>query len=1200
MIDANSSAPPAPKTGLQEGQLLEQLRASNQTLGAVVQASPSAVMLLDLDGTVRLWNPAAERIFGWRADEALGRKLPSIGEAERPEFERSLARIAAGQVVDGLETVRNRRSGPFDAAVWAAPVRHLDGRVQCLSVVVDISVRKRAERMQRLVAEAGPRLAAPLQPAEVLELMASLPVPQFADACFVDLLEAGGPLREHAAAAFASGTPLQDRLRAAAAWAPRPEARLLGPGELEPGERTAALREAGVQSLATAPLLARGKLAGALTLCSRSRALDEQDLWLAGELARCASLSLESSRLFAAEHRARLRMTRMQEVAGALSGASTPAEVAEVACRIGSEAMEAKSGALWLLQPDGSLHLAGNWGTPARFMEAFLVLPASEGGPAVQVARSREALWVESDEDYRTASPEIFSVAQRAGRLSSFGAVPLLLRGGCLGVIVFSHAAPHRYEEDERAFYRMVAEHCAQAIDRARLLEAERRSNGRLLLLAQVGEALASSLQLDEGLTLLARRVVPAFADWCVVDLLEDDGRVRRVATVHPDPAQVALAEERARSGVRRLGDDSPIVRVIERGAPIFHPRLPAAVAESVARSPEELAALRQLVSAISIPLLRAGRPVGVISFTTTAGDSARVYTEDDFRFAQELGRRAGLAVANAQAYRRVRQGRERLAALQEVTLKLTVAQTVEEVARVSIEAGAAATSAPIATVYLLHENLELVAHRGLSAQQVEAHRLLPRDARRAAAEVARSGEPIWVESVAQHEERYPGQPQRLAASVGALLSFVSLPLRAKSGVLGVLTYAFREEHRFGADERVFLETLAESCGQSLERARLLDVARAAAERAEQASRVKDEFLAMLGHELRNPLAPIFTALELMKLRPQPGAGRERTIIERQARHLARLVDDLLDVSRIAAGRVRLDLAPVELAEAVARGLELARPLVEQNQHALRAEVPQGLLVKGDLTRLSQVVSNLLNNAAKYTPPGGNLAVRAAREGDWLVLRVTDDGLGLSPALLPRVFDLFSQGSQSLDRARGGLGLGLAIVRSLVQLHGGTVTAHSEGEGRGSEFVVRLPALEAAAGTALPGSAPPPDRRKAPRGRVLVVDDNEDAASLLAEALSLAGFTAHVAHESAAALAAAETFRPDVALLDLGLPVVDGFELARRLRAHPGLGALKLVAVTGYGQASDRERTRQAGFDEHLIKPVGLEQLEGVVAALLS
>jgi PAS domain S-box-containing protein len=361
--------------------------------------------------------------------------------------------------------------------------------------------------------------------------------------------------------------------------------------------------------------------------------------------------------------------------------------------------------------------------------------------------------------------------------------------------------------------------------------------------------------------------------------------------------------------------------------------------------------------------------------------------------------------------------------------------------------------------------------------------------------------------------------------------------------------------------------------------------------RAEQASRAKDEFLAMLGHELRNPLAPIKTALELIALRQTGMPGREELVIRRQVGRLVRLLDDLLDVSRITGGQVELDRRPVDLAELIDQAIELASPLFDQRRHRLSVSVPRGSLrVFGDEMRLIQVVTNLLDNAARYTPSGGQVSVSARRSDGEVVLEVVDSGVGIQPDLLPRVFDLFVQAERAPDRAEGGLGIGLTLVRTLVRMHGGEVSARSDGAA-GSAFEVRLPLLPDGE-VELPRDreATEPGRpRRERQSAILVVDDNQDAADLLAEVLRGQGHEVRVAHDGAQALERVSEFRPQVAILDIGLPVMDGYELAVALRAR--LGPLRLLAVTGYGQERDRARSHEVGFARHFVKPVELTEL---------
>ena len=360
-----------------------------------------------------------------------------------------------------------------------------------------------------------------------------------------------------------------------------------------------------------------------------------------------------------------------------------------------------------------------------------------------------------------------------------------------------------------------------------------------------------------------------------------------------------------------------------------------------------------------------------------------------------------------------------------------------------------------------------------------------------------------------------------------------------------------------------------------------------------EADRRKDEFLAMLAHELRNPLAPILHAVNALRAL-EPGSTQAewcQEVIERQVLHLSRLVDDLLDISRITQGKVKLQKEPVEMRSVVNRAVETVRPFVESRRHELVLDLPsEPMVLEGDLIRLAQVVANLLHNAAKYTQNGGRIELGAERQDGHLVLRVRDNGIGIPDEMLGRIFDLFTQVDRSLSRSEGGLGVGLTLVRSLVAMHDGSVAARSDGPGQGTEFEIRLPALAHVEMTLeiSPERPAPPASRK-----VLVVDDNADAAESLAMILSLRGHEARTALDGPEALAVAREFRPEVVMLDIGLPGMDGYEVARRLRADHG--GILLVALTGYGQDEDRRRSKEAGFDHHLVKPVDFAVLQEVM-----
>jgi PAS domain S-box-containing protein len=385
---------------------------------------------------------------------------------------------------------------------------------------------------------------------------------------------------------------------------------------------------------------------------------------------------------------------------------------------------------------------------------------------------------------------------------------------------------------------------------------------------------------------------------------------------------------------------------------------------------------------------------------------------------------------------------------------------------------------------------------------------------------------------------------------------------------------------------------------------RAQDLLQQQADSLKEADRRKDEFLAMLAHELRNPLAPIRNALYVVQVRGQERRQAVRQaweMIDRQVESLVRLVDDLLDVSRISRGKINLQKEAVDVAILVARAVESSRPLIETRRHALEVTLPdKPMWVEADPIRMAQVLLNLLNNAAKYTPEGGRIWLIAEKQGGEGVIRVRDTGMGIPPETLPKVFDLFTQAQRTLDRAEGGLGIGLTLVRRLTEMHSGSVQAFSAGSGEGSEFVVRLPLLPDVTPSA--DAAHKPDSSKRAKAsvthRILVVDDNRDSADSLAMVLRLAGHDVRTVHDGRQALVVAGTYRPDLVLLDIGLPGMDGFAVARHMRSQPELAEVVLVALTGYGTEDDRHRSQEAGFNHHMVKPVHFEALKELLAGL--
>jgi len=460
------------------------------------------------------------------------------------------------------------------------------------------------------------------------------------------------------------------------------------------------------------------------------------------------------------------------------------------------------------------------------------------------------------------------------------------------------------------------------------------------------------------------------------------------------------------------------------------------------------------------------------------------------------------------------------------------------------------------------------------------------------------TGDAMLIAAVAPREMQERAAPS-VAQQIESLRvhSLLAVALKTRGRTLGTITTSrYGENNPFTDDDRALLEDLADRTALAIENARLHEAERQARARAEDADQHKDEFLAMLGHELRNPLAPIWTALEIMRQLP-PQDDRQvwaREAIARQVAQLSRLVDDLLDVSRINLGKIDLRLEPLDLGAVALQALEASRPLLTERDHQVIADLPpMPLRVHGDAVRLTQVIANLLNNAAKYTDPRGRVRLRVAHEGDDATVSVSDTGIGIPAGMIERVFDLFAQGRDARTRSKGGLGIGLTLVKRLVEMHGGYVRVSSAGEGHGSDFVLGLPLLAAAPIVETAGARTV--RRGGRARRVLIADDNIEAADALRRLLELQRHQVDVVHDGEAAVETLSRSEPEIILLDISLPGIDGLEVARRVRARGGAHRPLLVAVTGLGRDEDRRRSAEAGFDHHLVKPIDLASL----AALL-
>jgi PAS domain S-box-containing protein len=757
--------------------------------------------------------------------------------------------------------------------------------------------------------------------------------------------------------------------------------------------------------------------------------------------------------------------------------------------------------------------------------------------------------------------PEHARLALALGLKSAIVA-PLVARGRTLGAITLIAAeSGRRYGAEELELAEELAGRAALAVDNARLLSAAR----------------------EQAKTMAA--ILDASVDH--ISVIDRAGRYVLVNEAAARAVGLSAAEMIGRTW-RELGLRASSFERIDRereavaasGLPERH--------ELTFPGPEGLLHFEYVLAAVRGP---GGEVAAVVAINRDITRRGRAEEERGHLLAAE---RAARAAAERAVSRTLR--------LQAVTAALSEAPTAAAVAAVILDQGLAALGARAGTIALLTpagDELELLHAVGFPAEEVAPWSRFPLAAPVALAEAVRTAAPVVLLDHAARRARYPGRFDPDPAGDGAL---VALPLLSDRRPLGGCGLVFPEGQPFGAEDLGFAQTLAQQCAQALERVRLYEAERRARIDAEVANRAKDEFLAMLGHELRNPLAPTLHALEVLRAKGDDPAARgwAAEMLERQARHMARLVDDLLDISRITRGKIELRPEPVELAEVVRRAVESCRLPIEDRRHRLSlAFPPEPLWVEADPARLEQVLSNLLNNAAKYTPPGGAIALATERQGAEVVITVTDDGAGIPPEMLGRIFDLFHQVDPSLARSQGGLGIGLTLVRRLVEMHGGSVEARSEGRGRGSAFVIRLPLLDAPpAGAAARRPAPEPAASRPPGAprRVLVVEDNVDSATALAELLRLWGHEVRVAHDGVTGLEEARAFAPDLVLLDIGLPGMDGYEVALALRAAPAFAATRLVALTGYGQERDHLRSREVGIDRHVTKPIDLAELRELLA----
>ncbi|MDZ7991351.1 MAG: AAA family ATPase [Nostoc sp. EfeVER01] len=746
-------------------------------------------------------------------------------------------------------------------------------------------------------------------------------------------------------------------------------------------------------------------------------------------------------------------------------------------------------------------------------------------------------------------------------------------------------------------------------------LEAE-ADQQRAGFLAQVSATLASSLDYESTLASVANLVVPYFADWCGVDLLQDNQSINRVAVAHRDPEKVRLGWELYQRYPRDLNAQEGVPKVLRTGQAEMITEISDALLARAIPDPEHLHIIRELGlnSCIVLPLMARGRIFGAISFVNA--ESERRYGTADLSLAEDIAHRAAIAIDNARLYQEAQQAQktaeralERIARLQSITAALSESLTPAQVSDVIVEQSMAALGASSALVALVNESktkLEIVRAVGYKQDLIDAWRTFAIDSPSPLAEAVRTGKPIWAQPTENRVACYPH-----LAEIYAQYDFnawISIPLMVEGWAVGGISLGFTQPQQLSEEDQAFILAVAQQCAQAIARAHLYEAELTARNAAESANRIKDEFLAVLSHELRTPLNPILGWTKLMRTRKLDQATSDRALetIERNAKLQTQLIEDLLDVSRILQGKLNLNFGRINLVSVIEAAIETVRLSAEAKSIQIQASLESGAgEVLGDANRLQQVIWNILSNAIKFTPIGGQVKIKLEQVGSQAQVCVTDTGKGIAPEFLPYVFDYFRQADGATTRKFGGLGLGLAIVRHLVELHGGTVQAESLGEAQGATFIVRLPYLQDESKKikdAKDNSSLVADQSSPLSGlEILVVDDDADMREFLPFMLEQYGATVTVVASAIEALTALSQSQPNLIISDIGMPEMDGYMLMRQIRSlEPEQGGtIPAIALTAYAGEMDHQQAIAVGFQQHISKPVDPEELVRAIASLV-
>ncbi|AKV00713.1 two-component hybrid sensor and regulator [Labilithrix luteola] len=913
------------------------------------------------------------------------------------------------------------------------------------------------------------------------------------------------------------------------------------------------------------PLEADGNALGGLSFrFDRPRKFPEHQRSLMTTFAAQASQTIVRSKLFAAEAAARRRLEVLSGLADALANAESRQEVVDVVIHSGVRAMGAQTCVLYDYDDrEAALVLIGQMGTAPEVLEQVGYVPFYSDMAFAKIVRQRSRIWIENREEYAKVFPHLLDLKTTAPRALALWCLPLVAENRVIGLLAMGHYTPRTFSAEDRAYVETFAKQCAQALRRAQRLEREREARiGLLTILRSIGDAVVTT---DiQGRVTLMNPVAERLTGW-------DEGRSMGL----PLEEIFNVVDRRTRAIV-----ESPVERVLTKGS-------------VVAQADDTV-----LINA------------------ETGHETPVDHTAAPLR--DENGSIEGVVLVFRDASLKKEEERRRMF-LGEVSSTLTASldtrTILDRVTRVLVPE--LADWAIVDVLNAANDRLEVVASRAATDEKARALSEIRRrfmhglEDTTGPANVVKTGKLEFYPDIS--DEAIDGFAKnndhaRLLKILG-VHSVINVPLKTHGTTFGALSLGHDGSgRRFSQEEADFVAEVANRIAIAVDNARLFAAEQQARESADLANRSKDEFLATVSHELRTPLSAILGWSRLLTSHDVAHDKQARAIetIERNAVAMAQLIEDLLDISRIISGKMRLDAKPIDLRKAIEAAIESVRPTADGRKVEIDATLGDSeIRVQGDAARLQQVVWNLLSNAVKFTPPSGRVSIALHKEAGTAVIDVKDTGRGIAPSFLPQVFDPFRQADGTITRKHGGLGLGLAIVRRLVDMHGGVVEANSEGLGRGATFTVRLPRTASSIGDRVSNrSRMPPSASERPPAldglRVLVVDDDEDMRMLLSTVLEECGAKVTRAGSANEAMAAIQRSTPDVLISDVGMPGEDGYELITKVRKlPPGRGGdVPAAALTAYARVEDRKRALDAGFMTHVPKPVEPDELVSVVAEL--